>query len=108
MFVKYVAFDGAQFSSARDCLEYEKGRTPDYALFGSDGRVANIGEAYLIIVKSECGVNQLETLAELQECGHPGIESPGTWVWSDELDDFVRLNDSVPRMIAKIQNGEWE
>lgn len=111
MVVKYIAFDGSQFNSEQDCLEYERERTPEYALFGSDGRVGNLKEADLVIINSEYGAEQLKTIGNLEGCvypGYPDVGVPGTWFWSNELNDFVRLNDSVPHMITKIQNGEWE
>lgn len=91
MKVCYKSFDGREFNTEEECIEYEK--NPDIKMYGPDGITDDILSCYAVrIDKAEAAKNFIKASDEAGVISDGINNIKGIYVWSDDDERFFMLN----------------
>ena len=114
---QYIADDGKVFEDEFECREYElinskSGSIHDIQFFDENSNSLALelsddfyNSIHKIIITSEEQVNALREISDLNGWCNEEINKPGTWVWLDKIELFIRIDDILEEYVSQIK---WE
>lgn len=99
----YIADDGEEFETAKECREYEEAKNYNPVMLDDDLRTArDFGDASFVLVRDPADLDLLGRYVELYGYGMDGINAPGAWWYDPGKSTHVLINE----MIAYFQKAK--
>lgn len=99
----YIADDGEEFETAKECREYEEAKNYNPIMLDDDLRtVRDFGDASFVLVRDQADLDLLGRYVELYGYGMDGINAPGVWWYAPDERTHVLIDE----MIAYFQKAK--
>lgn len=99
----YIADDGEEFETAKECREYEEAKNYNPVMLDDDLRqVLDFGAASFVLIRDQADLDLLGRYVELYGYDTDGINAPGAW-WYNPGENTHAL---VDEMIAYFQKAK--
>ena len=97
----FQSYDGLIFENEEECVEYERGASPGFKMYNSNGETHDPNKAFLVIIEDESGAKSFISMCEKDDTPYKGINenSIGIFAWvCDPIYDtahYVKISDSI-------------
>ena len=101
MKVIYRSFDGKEFATEDECLEYEK--NPDLKMYSYKGITDDVLSCYVVEIKTEKAARDFIEMCNNGNASPTGIHRnfPGVYGWSSDDRKFVFLEPLTRKAIKE-------
>ena len=88
----YIADDGTEFTTKKDCVEYEKGINA-FTLYDRECKETKTFDmAFYVLIKSTDAIATVRDLAQSQGEYADGIDEEGFFVWNEWEEQYIKLD----------------
>ena len=83
MKIIYRSYDGEEFDTEEECIEYEDNYSP-IRMWSKIGRTTKIEDCSVVVIETNESVQKFCDISRVEGLTYEGIDEPGLYFWNSE------------------------